>query len=75
MEFIFYIAAFLAGCIISVVLLLLIQKSRGKSIIITAKAEGEAIKRAKLVEVKEKYLQLKSEYDKQVNARNAKLQS
>ena len=75
MELIFYIAAFLAGCIISIVLLLIIQQSRGKSIIVTAKAEGEAIKKAKLLEVKEKYLQLKSEFDKQANSRNSKLQS
>ena len=75
MEIIFYIAAFLAGCIISVAMLLIIQQSRGKSIIVTAKAEGEAIKKAKLLEVKEKYIQLKSEFDKQANSRNSKLQS
>ena len=75
MEFIFYIAAFLGGCIISIAILLIIQHLRGKSIIATAKAEGEAIKKAKLLEVKEKYIQLKSEFDKQANSRNSKLQS
>ena len=75
MEIIFYILAFLGGGIVAVIVLLLVQQSRGKSIIVTAKAEGEAIKKAKLLEVKEKYIQLKSEFDKQANSRTSKLQS
>ncbi|MBQ1176151.1 MAG: ribonuclease Y [Paludibacteraceae bacterium] len=71
----FYVLASLAGAVIAIVLLLLSQHLRGKSMIQTAKAEGEAIKKAKLVEVKEKYLQLKTEFEKQSTARNAKLQS
>ena len=42
MEIIFYIAAFLVGCVISIAILLITQQLRGKSIIVTAKAEGEA---------------------------------
>ena len=75
MEIIFYILAFLVGGIVAVIVLLLVQQFRGKSIIVTAKAEGEAIKKAKLLEVKEKYIQLKSEFDKQANSRTSKLQS
>ena len=75
MEIIFYILAFLVGGIVAVIVLLLVQQSREKSIIVTAKAEGEAIKKAKLLEVKEKYIQLKSEFDKQANSRTSKLQS
>ncbi len=75
MNILFYVLAFLVGAILAISLLLLSQHLRGKSMIKTAKAEGEAIKKAKLVEVKEKYLQLKTEFDKQATARNAKLQS
>lgn len=75
MNILFYVLASLAGAVIAIVLLLISQHLRGKSMIQTAKAEGEAIKKAKLVEVKEKYLQLKTEFEKQSTARNAKLQS
>ena len=69
------IVAFLVGAGLTAGILLLIQRGKANNIISTAKAEGEAIKKAKLVEVKEKYLQLKNEFEKQSNARNAKLQS
>ena len=72
MNILFYVLAFLVGGIIAISILLLSQHLRGKSMIKTAKAEGEAIKKAKLVEVKEKYLQLKTEFDKQATSRNAK---
>ncbi|MBP5318555.1 MAG: ribonuclease Y, partial [Paludibacteraceae bacterium] len=69
------IAAFILGAGIAVGIVIAIQNSKADNIIKTAKAEGESIKKAKMVEVKEKYLQLKNELDKQANARNSKLQS
>ena len=75
MEILFYVLTFIVGGIIAVIILMLVQNAQGKSIIKTATAEGEAIKKAKLLEVKEKYIQLKSEFDKQANSRNSKLQS
>lgn len=75
MEILFYVLTFIVGGIIAVIVLMLVQNAQGKSIIKTATAEGEAIKKAKLLEVKEKYIQLKSEFDKQANSRNSKLQS
>ena len=75
MEILFYVLTFIVGGIIAVIALMLVQNAQGKSIIKTATAEGEAIKKAKLLEVKEKYIQLKSEFDKQANSRNSKLQS
>jgi phage-related tail protein len=75
MNLLFYVLAFLVGAGIAIGSLLLAQHLRGKSIIKTARAEGDAIKKAKMVEVKEKYLQLKTELDKQTTSRNAKLQS
>jgi ribonuclease Y len=51
-----------------------VGKSRYKTIIQEAEAEAEVLKKDKLLEVKEKYLYLKSEHEKQVAARNSKLQ-
>ncbi len=75
MEILLTIIAFILGAAIAIGILIVIQNSRGKSIILTAKAEAEAIKKAKLLEVKEKHLQIKSEFEKQANSRNSKLQS
>jgi ribonuclease Y len=52
-----------------------INKSRSQKIIAEAKKEAEAIKKNKMLEVKEKFLSLKSELEKQVNVRNSKIQS
>ena len=38
-----------------------------------AEAEGEMIKKEKILQAKEKFIQLKSDYDRQVNERNQKL--
>ena len=50
-------------------------KTRAQSIIEEAAKEAEVIKKNKLLEVKEKFLHLKADMEKQANARNAKLQS
>ncbi len=68
------VVAFVIGCGVAIGLVLFIQGKKSKDIVETAKLEAEAIKKAKLLEVKEKYLQLKNEYEKQANARNTKLQ-
>lgn len=68
------VVAFIIGCGLAIGLVLFIQGKKSKDIVETAKLEAEAIKKAKLLEVKEKYLQLKNEYEKQANARNTKLQ-
>ena len=49
-------------------------KSKYNSIIKEAETEAEVIKKNKLLEVKEKFFNLKSEHDKQVVANNAKMQ-
>lgn len=48
-------------------------KARSKAILKEAENEGEMIKKEKMLQAKEKFIQLKSEYDKQVNERNQKL--
>jgi len=67
------VAAFIAGSGIAIGLFYLIQGKKAKGIIETAKIEADAIKKAKMLEVKEKYMQLKNEFEKQANARNAKM--
>lgn len=50
-------------------------KQKSESIISEAKRESEVIKQKKLLEVKEKFIQLKGDLEKQVAQRNSKLQS
>ncbi len=75
MIILYIIAAFVVGAVVSWILFQVIQNARAKSIIEVAKVEAEALKKSKLLEVKEKYIQLKAEYEKQVTARNSRIQS
>ena len=50
-------------------------KSRYEAVIREAEKESEVMKQKKLLEVKEKFLHLKSDLEKQVSARNSKIQS
>ncbi|MDR2844192.1 MAG: ribonuclease Y [Candidatus Symbiothrix sp.] len=49
--------------------------SRSKKMLKEAQKEAEAIKKDKLLEVKEKFISLKADLEQQVSARNSKLQS
>lgn len=48
-------------------------ESRRKTIIKEAEAEAEMIKKEKILQAKEKFIQLKSEHDRMVNERNQKI--
>jgi len=48
-------------------------RTRSQAILKDAAAEGEMIKKEKILQAKEKFIQLKSEHDRQVNERNQKL--
>jgi ribonuclease Y len=48
-------------------------KSRSRKIIHEAQTEAEVIKKDKILQAKEKFLQLKAEHEKEINARNAKV--
>ncbi len=52
-----------------------ILKSKYDSVLRDAEKEAEVIKKNKLLEVKEKFIHLKADLEKQVSARNAKIQS
>lgn len=49
-------------------------KTKFAAIIKEAETEAEVIKRNKLLEIKEKFINMKAELEKQINARNAKIQ-
>ncbi|GHV23607.1 hypothetical protein FACS1894174_09590 [Bacteroidia bacterium] len=49
-----------------------VTKSKSRKIIGEAQKEAETIKKDKLLEVKEKFLGLKADLEKQVSARNSK---
>ncbi len=53
----------------------ILLRARSKSILEEAEKEAEVIKKNKLLEVKEKFIHMKAEMEKQANARNSKLQS
>ncbi|GHU61505.1 ribonuclease Y [Bacteroidia bacterium] len=63
------------GAIVSKIVIDKITNSKGKQIIEDAQREAETIKKDKLLEVKEKFITLKVDLEKQVNARNSKIQS
>ena len=67
--------AFASGTIISWLLHEKILRERKESIIEEAKKESEIIRQQKLLEVKEKFLSLKKDLEKQVSERNNKLKT
>ncbi|MFR9602255.1 MAG: ribonuclease Y [Rikenellaceae bacterium] len=62
------ISAIVAGFLAYVVV-----KKRSQSIIKDAEAEGEMIKKEKMLQAKEKFIKLKSDHDRSVNDRNQKV--
>ena len=66
------------GIIVGVgIAFLLIKKALekgNKAIVEEAKAEGKVLKERKIIEAKEKFLELKAEHEKHVNAKNQKAQ-
>jgi ribonuclease Y len=69
------LATFLAGGALAWVAMRSVFKSKYDNILKEAEKEAEVIKKNKLLEVKEKFLHLKSDLEKQVSARNSKIQS
>lgn len=73
MEIVIAIVAFLAGGGLAWVLIYTALKSRSRKIIREAEVEAEVIKKDKILQAKEKFLQLKAEHEKEINARNTKI--
>ncbi len=68
-------ASFIAGGFLTWIIAGMLSRARHKKTLKEAERETNVIKKNKMLEVKEKFLQLKSELEKQVAAHNAKIQS
>lgn len=73
-SIVFSVISLLIGGAISFLLVRYGLKSKYNAILEKAEKEGEAIKKNKLLEVKEKFLNKKSELEKEVTQRNQKIQ-
>lgn len=69
------IIALLVGSAAALFVMRVVLKSKALGIVDDAKKEAESIKRNKVLEVKEKCIQMKSEMEQQITARYAKMQS
>ena len=67
------VIALIVGFALGYLLINMTLKYRSKNIIKEAEAEAEVIKKDKILQAKEKFLQIKAEHEKQVNARNSKI--
>ncbi|MDR1808984.1 MAG: ribonuclease Y [Prevotella sp.] len=68
-------ATFIVGMALTWFILSVASKSKYKRIVDDAEKDAEVIKKNKLLEVKEQTLQMKSEFEKEVNIRTSRLQS
>jgi ribonuclease Y len=67
------VSAFVAGGIVSYYLWNTLLKRKRQNITNDAELEAEVIKKDKILQAKEKFLQLKSEHEKYINERNSKI--
>ncbi len=72
-EIIIGAIALVGGGFISYFVLQRALKRKSESIIKDAQSEAEVLKKDKILQAKEKFLQLRTEHEKQINTKNAKL--
>jgi len=72
-EIVIAVVAFVAGGALTWLLIYKALGARSRKIIREAEAEAEVIKKDKILQAKEKFLQLKAEHEKEINARNSKI--
>ena len=75
MTIIIALVTFVVGGLLVWFVMRVLMKSRYDVVIREAEKESEVMKQKKLLEVKEKFLHLKADLEKQVSARNSKIQS
>ena len=61
------------GAILTFVLVQVIVKGKSRKILVEAEAEAEVVRKDKILQAKEKFLQLKSDHEKMINERTNKL--
>src|SRR5690554_6023688 len=69
------IAGLIGGAVIAVIVQNVLLKKRKEQILSEAETEGEAIKKDKIIQAKEKFLNLKQNHEKAIKDRERKLQS
>ncbi|MDR1369149.1 MAG: ribonuclease Y [Dysgonamonadaceae bacterium] len=69
------VVGLIIGAVVAWIAVNTVAKSKSRKIIEEAEKEAETIKKNKLLEVKEKFLGLKADLEKQVSVRNSKIQS
>ena len=67
------ISAFIAGVVVSYFLWTTILKRKNKRILAEVEAESEVIRKEKVLQAKEKFLQLKTEHEKYIAEKNSKI--
>ncbi len=75
MEIIYAISGFLGGGVLSYFMWDKALHSKKKKIVTEAEAEGEVIKKDKILQAKEKFLQLKSDHEEYITEKNIKVNS
>lgn len=75
MQILQIIISLIAGGVLAWVGIRFIFEGKYKNIIRNAETEAEVIKKNKMLEVKEKFLSLKNDLEKQVNQKNARIQA
>ena len=73
MNIVFIILAFVVGALGAYIILNMLSNTRYKSRVKEAEQEAQVLKDRKLLEVKEQALELKTEFEKEVNSRNQKM--
>lgn len=74
LEIILPVACFIVGGVVSYFLYQVVLKNKYNNMLKEAETEAEVIKKNKLLEVKEKFLNKKADLEKEVTARNQKIQ-
>ncbi len=73
MEILIGVLAFVVGGLVAWLIITQAFKTRARSIIRKAEAEAEVMKKEKMLQAKEKFLQLKAEHEKEINIRNSRV--
>jgi ribonuclease Y len=73
MEILIGVLAFFIGGLMAWFIITQALKTRSRKIIREAESEAEVIRKDKILQAKEKFLQLKAEHEKEINSRNAKV--
>jgi ribonuclease Y len=73
MEITIGIVAFILGSGVMLLIYTQAMRSRSKKTIREAEAEAEVIRKEKILQAKEKFLQLKGEHEKEINSRNQRI--